>query len=792
MAAIRTPVRATRPRPSTRTWNWPRPWRPDASRRPLQPPRPDDGRVAVLGGRVRRPRRPARRRVLRRLPGRTRVGRQGRRGTRPTCRGCAAWRCRASSTTASTWRTGARSISSVSRRPSSRTAPRWRSRSASRRGIRSCASFLGGANMEDEMGPEIARVFPFVDFVVVGEGDEAFHGSFSVRLAAGEAEPHGSRRLGARCIRSAPRRPGQAVRKPGLACRRRAVRRVLRAAEGHSARGITTNADARAAVREFARLLRGAETPLHLLRPQWAGRALSEQVAATGDRRTRCTRRTPSGLDVPGDRQHPGHGPCARLLRHYREEPPRLPVLRRDQVEPHEGPDPGAASWRRALDTAPGHREHEQPDPRADAQGLLDAAERAPAQVGPLLPHPRRLEPDVGLPGRAPRRLRGRAAGAAPAVAPRAAERRGRIWIERFSPVYFDRASFPARTIRPEASYADVYPPELDLAKVAYFFDGELDDTLPDPAHAATVEWAAEWKRIWNSGRPHPALPAHAERADRRRRARRRVPRRAHVRRAGGPRLRALRRDDANRARGPRSPGRSGKQRRLRNRRGHRGARRVPPPRARWCPRTDATSRWRFRLTRTGEARRAHRRELAVVHGSRGLGVPGEPAARRRSGPARLVRGLLSGKESFSLAVLLAEARPDLDWSLLATDVDASALAAMRRRGPFTGRDIENLPADWRTRHLEPGLPAFARRACSNASRSRDVAARSVPSRTGAGALPATSETCFTPQQNTRIWRGFAESVQRGGIVFTGTLDRVPSEVAQLFEPVAPCFVRRR
>ena len=52
-----------------------------------------------------------------------------------------------------------------------------------------------------------------------------------------------------------------------------------------------------------------------------------------------------------------------------------------------------------------------------------------------------------------------------------------RIWMERFSPIYFDREAFPAKNIRPELSYFYVYPERFDMEKVAYFFDYELENT---------------------------------------------------------------------------------------------------------------------------------------------------------------------------------------------------------------------------------------------------------------------------------------------------------------------------
>ena len=44
---------------------------------------------------------------------------------------------------------------------------------------------FGGANMEGEMGREYARAFPFVDYVVSGEGDEAFPTLLRVLAAGG-------------------------------------------------------------------------------------------------------------------------------------------------------------------------------------------------------------------------------------------------------------------------------------------------------------------------------------------------------------------------------------------------------------------------------------------------------------------------------------------------------------------------------------------------------------------------------------------------------------------------------
>jgi ribosomal peptide maturation radical SAM protein 1 len=77
----------------------------------------------------------------------------------------------------------------------------------------------------------------------------------------------------------------------------------------------------------------------------------------------------------------------------------------------------------------------------------------------------------------------------------------GRIWMERFSPLFTDREAFPARHVRPEASYRYVYPARVDLDRVAYFFDYELENTLPDGVYEATGKWVEEWQAAWQDGR---------------------------------------------------------------------------------------------------------------------------------------------------------------------------------------------------------------------------------------------------------------------------------------------------
>jgi ribosomal peptide maturation radical SAM protein 1 len=75
----------------------------------------------------------------------------------------------------------------------------------------------------------------------------------------------------------------------------------------------------------------------------------------------------------------------------------------------------------------------------------------------------------------------------------------GKIWMERYSPIFFERDAFPARYVRPEASYAYVYPPEVALERIAYFFDYELENTLPETVYEETRTHVATWKKAWKA-----------------------------------------------------------------------------------------------------------------------------------------------------------------------------------------------------------------------------------------------------------------------------------------------------
>lgn len=81
----------------------------------------------------------------------------------------------------------------------------------------------------------------------------------------------------------------------------------------------------------------------------------------------------------------------------------------------------------------------------------------------------------------------------------------GRIWMERFSPIFEDRDGFPAGRVEADLSYRYVYPAGVELDRVAYFFEYELEGTLPDEAYAPIDEVVTAWAHAW-AGEERPGL----------------------------------------------------------------------------------------------------------------------------------------------------------------------------------------------------------------------------------------------------------------------------------------------
>jgi ribosomal peptide maturation radical SAM protein 1 len=77
----------------------------------------------------------------------------------------------------------------------------------------------------------------------------------------------------------------------------------------------------------------------------------------------------------------------------------------------------------------------------------------------------------------------------------------GRIWMERYSPLFLDRQSFPVRFLNPEESYTYIYPKYIALEHIAYFFDYELENTLPESVYQDIIQYCGVWQERWKQSK---------------------------------------------------------------------------------------------------------------------------------------------------------------------------------------------------------------------------------------------------------------------------------------------------
>jgi ribosomal peptide maturation radical SAM protein 1 len=80
-----------------------------------------------------------------------------------------------------------------------------------------------------------------------------------------------------------------------------------------------------------------------------------------------------------------------------------------------------------------------------------------------------------------------------------------RILLERFSPNFTRAAEFGFTEVRADRAYACIYPATLDHERIAYFFDYSAPAALPDAVHAPVKAEVQRWKAAWHGPR-RPSL----------------------------------------------------------------------------------------------------------------------------------------------------------------------------------------------------------------------------------------------------------------------------------------------
>jgi hypothetical protein len=79
----------------------------------------------------------------------------------------------------------------------------------------------------------------------------------------------------------------------------------------------------------------------------------------------------------------------------------------------------------------------------------------------------------------------------------------GRIRMDRFSPYFKDPAAWGLTDVRPDRAYEMIYPGDISLDRIAYYFEYAAAGTLSDEHHAALFDHIRWWQAAWHeSSRP--------------------------------------------------------------------------------------------------------------------------------------------------------------------------------------------------------------------------------------------------------------------------------------------------
>ena len=358
---------------------------------------------------------------------------------------------------------------------------------------------FGGANFEDEMGLEYVRALPWIDYAVIGEGDEVFPALLE-RLAAGE----------------------EVLDMPGIA--RRGAGGVLYGGRAP----MVANLDALpepeysayfAAVAELGRPETGARMftmlPFETARGCWWGQkhhcTFCGLNALGMAYRSKSPARVLAGLDEMARRYHLKRFEAVdNILDHRYIKDVFVPLAEQGkgyeffyEVKANLTPEQVGALARGGLRAM-------QPGIESLSTHVLKLMRKGTTAIQNVrllkwaTYHGVEVAWNVllGFPGERPEDYEAQLATMRliPHLQPPGGA--NRIWLERYSPNFTEAEERGMLNVRADSAYAHVYPGHLDMERIAYFFEYDAPDTCPPVVHAPLHEYIRWWQEAVRSPRP--------------------------------------------------------------------------------------------------------------------------------------------------------------------------------------------------------------------------------------------------------------------------------------------------
>jgi chemotaxis protein methyltransferase CheR len=137
--------------------------------------------------------------------------------------------------------------------------------------------------------------------------------------------------------------------------------------------------------------------------------------------------------------------------------------------------------------------------------------------------------------------------------------------------------------------------------------------------------------------------------------------------------------------------------------------------------------------------------------------------------------GCSIGVEAYTLTILLDEVAPQLNHTLLATDIDRGALAKARARGPYTQDEIRNLTPEQRERYMDLGQGNYVK--AKYASRVTFREQNMLQDRFDNGfdlIICRNVVIYFTNDAKQLLYNKFHAALRPGGVLFIGGTEIIP------------------
>ena len=155
--------------------------------------------------------------------------------------------------------------------------------------------------------------------------------------------------------------------------------------------------------------------------------------------------------------------------------------------------------------------------------------------------------------------------------------------------------------------------------------------------------------------------------------------------------------------------------------------------------------------------------------------------------------GCSKGAEAYTLAMILSEATPSVEFSILATDIDDGVLALARKGGPYTPADLRALPKAFALKYFTKTpeghfVKEEARRGVT--FRKHNLLADTYE-RGFDLILCRNVVIYFTEEAKANITRGFSMALKPDGFLFIGATEALLQAQSLGLDRLSTCFYQK-